>query len=126
MICCALKWRPLRNRRARQETTQDGIVQGAFLSTASSRRRAGKGRGAEPAALKAAARQEHASRTQGPTHGGEAIKAHKIAAKKAAEQATAQAKAAEVAAKAAASPPPTESERKAARDARYAARKNRK
>jgi hypothetical protein len=56
----------------------------------------------------------------------EAAKAEKAAAKKAAEQAAAEAKAAEAAAKAAVPPPPTEAERKAARDARYAARKNRR
>ena len=60
----------------------------------------------------------------------EAAKAEKAAAKKAAEEAAAQAaaeaKAAEAAAKAAVPPPPTEAERKAARDARYAARKNRR
>jgi hypothetical protein len=56
----------------------------------------------------------------------EAAKAEKAAAKKAAEAAAADAKAAEAAAKAAVPPPPTEAERKAARDARYAARKKRK
>ena len=56
----------------------------------------------------------------------EAAKAQKIADKKAAEQAAAQAKAAEVSAEVAAPPPPTEAERKAARDARYASRKKRK
>ena len=52
----------------------------------------------------------------------EEAKAEKAAAKKA----QAEAKAADDAAKAAASAPPTEAERKAARDARYAARKKRK
>jgi hypothetical protein len=59
--------------------------------------------------------------------------AEKSAAKKAAQQAAKDAKiaeataeAAEAAAKAAVPPPPTEAERKAARDARYAARKARK
>ena len=64
----------------------------------------------------------------------EAAEAEKRAAKKAAEQAAKEAQAeaearaaAEAAAQAAAVPaPPTEAERKAARDARYAARKNRK
>ena len=50
----------------------------------------------------------------------------KAAAKKSAQQAVKDAKASEAAAKAAAPPPPTEAERKAARDARYAARKARK
>ena len=49
-------------------------------------------------------------------------KAEKAATKKVA----AEAKAAAASAKAAAAAPPTEAERKAARDARYAARKNRK
>ena len=49
-------------------------------------------------------------------------KAEKAAAKKAADAAAAIAKAAEAAANA----PPTEAERKAARDARYAARKKRR
>ena len=52
----------------------------------------------------------------------EAAKAEKAAAKKVA----AEAKAADAAIKAAAAAPPTEAEKKAARDARYAARKNRK
>ncbi len=52
--------------------------------------------------------------------------AEKSAAKKAAQQAAKDAKLAEAAAKAAVPPPPTEAERKAARDARYAARKARK
>jgi hypothetical protein len=51
-----------------------------------------------------------------------AARAEKAATKKAA----AEAKAADDAAKAAAAAPPTEAEKKAARDARYAARKNRK
>jgi hypothetical protein len=52
----------------------------------------------------------------------EAKEAEKSAAKKAAREAEAAAKAS----KAAAPPPPTEEERKAARDAKYAARKARK
>ena len=57
----------------------------------------------------------------------EAAQAEKRSARKAAEQAAEEAKAANAAAKAAASSPaPTEAERKLARDARYAARKNRK
>jgi len=60
----------------------------------------------------------------------EAAEAEKRAAKKAAEQADKERKAAEAAAAAAkavvAPPAQTEAERKAARDARYAARKNRK
>jgi hypothetical protein len=56
----------------------------------------------------------------------DAAKAEKAAAKKADRNATAEASAAEAAAKAFAAPPPTEAERKAARDARYAARKKRK
>ena len=52
--------------------------------------------------------------------------AERSAAKKAAQQAAKNAKLAEAAAKAAVPPPPTEEERKAARDARYAARKARK
>jgi membrane protein involved in colicin uptake len=52
--------------------------------------------------------------------------AEKAAAKKTAQQALKDAKAAEAAARAAAAVPPTEAERKAARDARYAARKARK
>ncbi len=50
----------------------------------------------------------------------------KSAAKKAAKQAVSDAAAAEAAAKAAVPPPQTEAERKAGRDARYAARKNRR
>ena len=56
----------------------------------------------------------------------EAARAAKAAARQASKQAEADAAAAEAAAKAAAPPPPTEAERKAARDARYAARKNRR
>lgn len=56
----------------------------------------------------------------------ESAKAEKAAAKKAADDAAANEKAALAAAQAAAPPPPTEAERKAARDARYAARKNRR
>ena len=58
----------------------------------------------------------------------EAAEAEKRAAKKAAEQAAKEQKAAEAAAAkaAVARPAQTEAERKAARDARYAARKNRK
>jgi len=57
----------------------------------------------------------------------EAEQAEKRAAKKAAEQAAKEAKAAEEAARLAAAPVPlTEAEKKLARDARYAARKNRK
>lgn len=56
----------------------------------------------------------------------ETAKAQKAAAKQVAEQAAAEARAAEASAKAAAPSPPTEAELKAARDARYAARKNRK
>jgi len=56
----------------------------------------------------------------------EARDADKAAAKKAARQAAADEKAAQAAAAAAVPPPPTEAERKAARDARYAARKARK
>jgi hypothetical protein len=52
----------------------------------------------------------------------EAAKAEKAAAKKAADAAAAEKKAAEAAANA----PATEAEKKAARDARYAARKNRR
>jgi hypothetical protein len=52
----------------------------------------------------------------------DAAKVERAAAKKAADAAAAEAKAAEAAANA----PPTEAERKAARDARYAARKNRR
>jgi Family of unknown function (DUF6481) len=56
----------------------------------------------------------------------ERAKADKTAAKAAAKQAAAATAAADAAAKAAVPPPPTEAERKAARDARYAARKKRK
>jgi hypothetical protein len=56
----------------------------------------------------------------------EAARAEKTAAKKAERAAAAQAKAADAAAKAAAAAPKTEGELKAARDARYAARKNRR
>ncbi len=56
----------------------------------------------------------------------ETANAEKAAAKKAAKQAVTEAAAAETAAKAAVSAPRTEAERKAGRDARYAARKNRK
>lgn len=52
--------------------------------------------------------------------------AGKAAARKAAQQAAKEGKAAEAAARAAAPPPPTDAERKAARDARYAARKARR
>jgi hypothetical protein len=56
----------------------------------------------------------------------EATKANKATAKKASKQAELEVAAAEAAAKAAIPTPPTEAERKAARDARYAARKNRR
>ena len=56
----------------------------------------------------------------------DAARADKSAAKKADKKADAEAAAADDAAKAAAAAPPTEAERKAARDARYAARKKRK
>jgi len=57
----------------------------------------------------------------------EAAEAEKRAARKAAQDAAREAKAAEALAKAASiPPPPTEAEKKLARDARYAARKNRK
>src|SRR5205085_10634321 len=56
----------------------------------------------------------------------DAAKAEKTAARKAEKTAAAEAKAADAAAKAAAPTPPTEAERKAARDVKYAARKNRK
>jgi len=56
----------------------------------------------------------------------EAAKAEKAAAKKAERAAAAQAKAAAEAEKAAANAPKSEAELKAARDARYAARKKRK
>jgi membrane protein involved in colicin uptake len=52
--------------------------------------------------------------------------ADKDAARRAAKKAVADAATAEAEAKAAIPPPPTEAERKAGRDARYAARKNRK
>ncbi len=52
--------------------------------------------------------------------------AEKAAAKQAARQAAIDSDAAAAASKAAIPPPPTEAERKAARDARYAARKARK
>ncbi len=55
-----------------------------------------------------------------------AVKAQKAADKKADREAADATAAAESAAKAAAAAPPTEAERKAARDARYAARKKRK
>ena len=57
----------------------------------------------------------------------EAAELERRAAKKASEQAARETKAAEAAAKAAAVPqPPSEAQRKIERDARYAARKNRK
>jgi len=56
----------------------------------------------------------------------DAAKAEKAAAKKAEREEAANAAAAASAAKAAEPAPPTEAERKAARDARYAARKKRK
>ena len=56
----------------------------------------------------------------------EAAKAHKAATKKADKKAAAEAAASDAAAKAAAAAPKTEAELKAARDARYAARKARK
>src|SRR5688572_22833583 len=56
----------------------------------------------------------------------EAAKADKALARKEARQAAIDATAAKAAAAAAAPAPPTEAERKAGRDARYAARKNRK
>ena len=55
-----------------------------------------------------------------------AAKAEKAAAKKAERQAAGEAAAADAKEKAAAAAPPTEAERKAARDARYAKRKARK
>src|SRR5438874_7547196 len=55
-----------------------------------------------------------------------AAKAEKAAAKKAERKAADEAAAADAREKAAAAAPPTEAERKAARDARYAARKARK
>ena len=56
----------------------------------------------------------------------EAKDAEKAAARKSALQAAKDERAAKAAAKAAVPPPPTEAERKAARDARYAARKARR
>jgi hypothetical protein len=56
----------------------------------------------------------------------EAAKADKAAAKEAARQAETDASAADASAKAATPPPPSEAERKAARDAKYAARKKRR
>jgi hypothetical protein len=56
----------------------------------------------------------------------DAAKAQKAAAKKAERTAAAQATAADAAAKAAAAAPKSEAELKAARDARYAARKKRR
>jgi hypothetical protein len=56
----------------------------------------------------------------------EAARAEKAAVKKAEREQAAKATAADAAAKAAAAAPPTEAERKAARDARYAKRKGRK
>ena len=56
----------------------------------------------------------------------EAKEAEKREAKRAAKEAEIAAREAEAAAKAAVPPPPTEAERKAARDAKYAARKARK
>jgi len=56
----------------------------------------------------------------------EAVKLERRAARKASEQAAREAKAAKAAAKAAAPQPPSEAQRKIERDARYAARKNRK
>ena len=56
----------------------------------------------------------------------EAAKAKKAAEKKIEQKAAAEAAAADDAAKVAAAVVPTETERKAARDARYAARKNRR
>ena len=56
----------------------------------------------------------------------EARDAQKAEARKAAQQADKDDKIAEAAAKAAVPPPPTDAERKASRDARYAARKARK
>ena len=56
----------------------------------------------------------------------DSAKAEKAAARAAAEKAATAAEAAEAAARAALPAPPTEAERKAARDARYAARKKRK
>ena len=56
----------------------------------------------------------------------EAKDAEKAAARKAAQQAEKDTRAEAAAAKAAAPPPPSEADRKAARDARYAARQARK
>jgi DNA-binding protein H-NS len=56
----------------------------------------------------------------------ESREAEKAAAKKATQQAAKDTLAAEAAAKAAIPPPPSEAERKAARDAKYAARKARR
>ena len=56
----------------------------------------------------------------------EAASANKAAARESARKAQAEAAAAEADAKAALRPPKTEAERKADRDARYAARKNRR
>lgn len=56
----------------------------------------------------------------------EAADLERRAARKASEQAAKEAKAAKAAAKAAAPQPPSEAQRKIERDARYAARKNRK
>ena len=56
----------------------------------------------------------------------EAREAEKREAKRAAREAESAAREAEAAAKAAVPPPPTEAERKAARDAKYAARKARR
>jgi hypothetical protein len=56
----------------------------------------------------------------------ESAEAEKRAARKARERAAEEAKAAQAATTAAAPTPPTEEERKRARDARYAARKSRK
>jgi hypothetical protein len=56
----------------------------------------------------------------------EAADANRAAAREATKQAAVETAAAEAAAKAALPGPPTEAERKAARDARYAARKNRR
>lgn len=68
----------------------------------------------------AAARQEAARQREAKAEEKRAAKAEKA-------KADGEAQAAEAAAKAAASvPPPSEAERKAARDARYAARKSRK
>jgi hypothetical protein len=55
----------------------------------------------------------------------ESAEAERRAARKAADEASDETKTAQAAKVAAAPPPPTEEERKRARDARYAARKNR-